>query len=633
MAVFASTPGSPDSSVSIRQSWLDRWPITVRLFAISLVGLIALASVGIVSLSVIRANRSAMAHVALLSRATMLVQTADMRHDAIQSRTFALMLDHANLEARRNQLDEELEGYRRVLVDTLSMPIPEPLRQAVHALDPEIANYVYQAQNIERLQDDGATSIGEAMPPLETAFVRLAERHDRLNTAFGDAVASAERDAARKAQSGLWAIALACIAAAIVVTLVGREVARSVPRALDRVRDAALAIADGDLSIRTHMPVNDEVGAVAGAVNRMADTLQTMITRLQSEQDRDAFSRQLSEVLEMADTEADTYDVVARAMSSVSPDMPMELLVSDSSRAHLERATVHPAAGGACCTVESPYGCMAVRRGNPIVFESSDTLNACSKLHGRSTGAVSAVCVPLTFMGRSLGVLHATSSLAAVPAPRIVSQLTTLGILTGNRIGTVRAFERTQVQANTDMLTGLLNRRSVEARVRRFTPGSGFAVVLADLDHFKKLNDTHGHDAGDRALKAFAEVMRRSLRETDLAARWGGEEFMAVLEGHTALSAFEVAERIRMNLAASCQIDGAAFSASFGVADSTMGSSFDQLVRVADDALYQSKESGRNRVTVGDAVRLNGAVPRRDAEHLASIALNDLHDQDHAPRL
>ncbi len=96
-------------------------------------------------------------------------------------------------------------------------------------LDPEIANYVYQAQNIERLQDDGAASISEAMPPLETAFVRLAERHDRLNTAFGDAVASAERDAARKAQSGLWAIALACIAAAIVVTLVGREVARSIP--------------------------------------------------------------------------------------------------------------------------------------------------------------------------------------------------------------------------------------------------------------------------------------------------------------------------------------------------------------------------------------------------------------------
>ncbi len=633
MAAPAPALAPPDSAASTRASWLDRWPITVRLFAISLVGLVALASVGLVSLSVIRAGRRSMAHVALLSRATTLAQTADMQHDAIQSRTFAMMLDTANAATRREQLDAELEGYRRTLVDAISMPLPDALRQALHDLDPEIANYVFQAQNLAHMEFGQHGSPAESMPQLEAAFARLAARHDRVNTLFADAVASAERDSALTSQSGLWAIAFACLAAAVVVTLVGREVSRSVPRALDRVRDAALAIADGDLSIRTHMPVNDEVGAVAGAVNRMADTLQTMITRLQSEQDRDAFSRQLSEVLEMADTEADTYDVVSRAMTSVSPDMAMELLVSDSSRAHLERATVHPVTGGARCTVESPYGCMAVRRGNPIVFESSDTLNACSKLHCRSSDPVSAICVPLTFMGRSLGVLHATSSAAATPAPRIVSQLTTLGILTGNRIGTVRAFERTQVQANTDMLTGLLNRRSVEARVRRFTPGSGYAVVLADLDYFKKLNDTHGHDAGDRALKAFAEVLRRSVREMDLAARWGGEEFMAVLEGHDALSAFEVAERIRLNLAMACQIEGPAFSASFGVADSTMATSFDQLVRVADDALYQSKENGRNRVTIGDGVRLSGAVPRRDAEHLASIALNDLHDSDHAPHL
>ncbi len=315
-------------------------------------------------------------------------------------------------------------------------------------------------------------------------------------------------------------------------------------------------------------------------------------------------------------------------MSSVSPDMTDGTAGVRLEPRTLERATVHPATGGACCAVESPYGCMAVRRGNPIVFESSDTLNACSKLHGRATGPVSAVCVPLTFMGRSLGVLHATSPITEPPAPRIVSQLTTLGILTGNRIGTVRAFERTQVQANTDMLTGLLNRRSVEARVRRFTPGSGFAVVLADLDHFK----AERHARPRRRRPRLEGVCRgdATAARTDLAAP--GARSSSVLEG-TPLSAFEVAERIRMNLAASCQIDGAAFSASFGVADSTMGSSFDQLVRVADDALYQSKESGRNRVTVGDAVRLNGAVPRRDAEHLASIALNDLHDQDHAPRL
>lgn len=621
-------PALPVAPTTHPRAWaLDRWPITVRLFSISLVSLLALGAVGVVSGLVTSSQRQAMARVTLLSRALVLVQGADMQHDAIQSRAFALMLDRVNADTRRDALEAALEEYRRTLVDTLSLPLPEPLREAVHSLDPQIANYVYQAENVAHLDAATGSTAPDAMPQLEAAFASLADRHDWLTTQFTDAVFAAERDAARSVRAGMWFIALACVLAAVLVTFVGRIVARSVPRALDRVRAAALAIADGDLSIRTDLPVNDEVGAVAGAVNRMADTLQTMIARLQSDQDRDAFSRQLSEVLEMADTEVDTYAVVSRAMASVSPDMKMELLVSDSSRAHLERATAHPSAGGPCCTVESPYGCMAVRRGNPIVFDTSDALNACSRLAGRGGDAVSAVCVPLTFMGRSLGVLHATGPVAAPPPPRVVSQLTTLGILTGSRIGTVRAFERTQVQANTDVLTGLLNRRSVEARVRRFSQGTPYAVILTDLDRFKKLNDTHGHEAGDRALRIFADVLKRSVRESDLAARWGGEEFMAVLESHTALTAFEVGERIRTNLAAACKVEGLpAFTASFGVADSTMGSGFDQLVRIADDALYQSKESGRDRVTIGDALRLTGSVPRRDAEHLASIAMDDLHD-------
>ncbi|MFN7915722.1 MAG: diguanylate cyclase [Vicinamibacterales bacterium] len=602
--------------------WLDRWPITVRLFTASMLSLLALMSVGIVSVVVMRTQRNDMARVTLMSQALLFVQRADMQHDAIQSRAFASMLDTTHGAARRDALERELEGYRQSIVDVLSLPLPQGLRDDVHSLDPAIANYIYQAESVSHGLAVGTQS-SDAMPAVEAAFATLAERHDWLTTRFQDAVVQAERNAASRVRAGMWVIGLTCLLTAVLVGAAGRIVAHSVPRALDRVRDAAHAIAEGDLSIRTNVQVHDEIGDVAQAVNHMADTLQTMIARLQTEQDRDAFSRQLSEVLEMADTEEDTYSVVSRAMSTVSTDMKMELLVSDSSRAHLERAAAHPTNGAAHCSVESPYGCMAVRRGNPVVFDTSDALNACSRLVNRGEGACSAVCVPLTFMGRSIGVLHATAPAAAPPPPRVVSQLTTLGILTGSRIGTVRAFERTQVQASTDSLTGLLNRRSVESRVRRFGANQPYAVILTDLDRFKKLNDTHGHDAGDRALRIFADVLKRSLRGQDLAARWGGEEFLVVLEGHTAFSAFEVAERIRTNLATAVQVEGPlTFTASFGIADSTMGVAFDQLVRVADDALYQSKETGRDRVTVGETLKLGG-VPRRDAEHLAAITVED----------
>ena len=119
---------------------------------------------------------------------------------------------------------------------------------------------------------------------------------------------------------------------------------------------------------------------------------------------------------------------------------------------------------------------MAVRRGNPVIFPDSEALNACSRLRGRPCGAVSAVCVPVSFMGRALGVLHASAPAGKPPTARQVAQMTTLGIQAGARIGTLRAFNSTQRKATTDSLTGLSNRRSAD------------------------LNDSRGHEAGDQGL-------------------------------------------------------------------------------------------------------------------------------------
>jgi diguanylate cyclase (GGDEF)-like protein len=150
-------------------------------------------------------------------------------------------------------------------------------------------------------------------------------------------------------------------------------------------------------------------------------------------------------------------------------------------------------------------------------------------------------------------------------------------------------------------------------------------VVVADVDEFKRLNDTLGHDAGDRALRVFADVLRQALPAGHHVARWGGEEFIVILENHDARTAFDVAERVRTSLSAACRVkDAPPVTASFGISDSSMGREFERLVRIADDALYQSKESGRNRTTIGDPLRVGEAVPRRDAEHLASIQVAEL---------
>ena len=136
----------------------------------------------------------------------------------------------------------------------------------------------------------------------------------------------------------------------------------------------------------------------------------------------------------------------------------------------------------------------------------------------------------------------------------------------------------------TDSLTGLLNRRALEIEmhdlVRR---GVQFAVIVADLDHFKRVNDTLGHQSGDQALRRFGEVLKGSLRADDRAARWGGEEFVVLLVGTLALQAAEWVDRARARLSGDLAQNGQpAFTASFGIADSSMAKDSESLLRIAD---------------------------------------------------
>jgi diguanylate cyclase (GGDEF)-like protein len=231
-------------------------------------------------------------------------------------------------------------------------------------------------------------------------------------------------------------------------------------------------------------------------------------------------------------------------------------------------------------------------------------------------------------MGRSLGVLHATGAVEAPIEGRKIVDLETLALHAGTRTGTVRAFRRTQLEALTDSMTGLLNRRALEGELRDLVNGGQrFSLAMADLDHFKKLNDTFGHRVGDRALRTFAEAVRGSLREGDRAARWGGEEFIVVLVGTFAAQAYEWTQRLRPRLAQKCEADDVpVFTASFGLADSSMWPDVAGLLRIADTALYVSKNEGRDRATIGSPdAALHGEEPQDSGDSSTVVkALNSL---------
>lgn len=356
--------------------------------------------------------------------------------------------------------------------------------------------------------------------------------------------------------------------------------------------------------------------AIRRSVLGVTRRLQDLLSQNEGDAARGEFGRRVVEAFDMADDEDAARVVVARAMTEVSADLPMELLLADSSKAHLARAAEHPSAGSPCCSVATPFECVAVRRGTAVTFGDSEELHACPKLRDRESGPVSAACVPITFMGRAIGVLHATGEQGEAPDSETVERLSRLAAHTGSRIGTLRATRQTQMQAATDSLTGLVNRRTLDHDVRELlAAGRGFALAFGDLDRFKALNDTYGHDAGDRALRLFAKVLRDSTRADDVLARYGGEEFVIVLPDLSASQAMEAMERIRRRLAETVGTsDVPVFTASFGVTDSSMGTTVTDLVRSADAALLAAKSNGRDRVVLAGSPLVQALVPEQAGE-------------------
>ncbi len=345
---------------------------------------------------------------------------------------------------------------------------------------------------------------------------------------------------------------LACLAlVGIVAYLQGRSIVRN----LGRFATAARGIAQGRLGERMPIHGRDEFAALGAALNEMAAQLEARLAELEAERarGREALAR-FGEALAATHDAKQLLRIVAAAAAEAT-----------SARG---------------CRIVSPDGFVVVS-GDPDADGERLSLPLTAGREHFGT---------LELAGDSFGDeqrLNATSLVAqAVVA-----------------LENVRLHGLVERQALVDGLTGLANRRASAdalhaeaARAERLeTP---LAVVLADVDGFKDVNDAHGHSVGDEVLKAFAAVLRDTLRESDVAGRWGGEEFLLLLPGADEEGAARLAERVRAALAAR-SIPGAfglRVTASFGVAEYAPGSSAELLVVAADQALYRAKWDGKNRV-------------------------------------
>jgi diguanylate cyclase (GGDEF)-like protein len=345
------------------------------------------------------------------------------------------------------------------------------------------------------------------------------------------------------------------------------------------------------LTISSGLPIHDALAAQRSEILRQQGLLQAAA-------DGHRFTSDLHSALEMAEHEPDVLQVIGRALDLVS-DGPGELLLADTSRAHLHQGAASVTNGSPGCGVSTPWGCPAVRQGQILEFSDSHALATCPHLQVRKE-RVSALCVPVTVLGTPTGVIHLTAPADEPRDPVQRSRAEILALQTGSRLGLLRALVTSEIAATTDSLTGQLNRRSAEEAMRRLDNEQiPYAVAFADLDNFKVLNDTHGHAAGDRALRHFSTVTGATVRAGDVVCRFGGEEFLLIYVGCDVTEAAPIVHRLRAALAESVAAAGVPpFTVSVGLADSTYANTAAGVIAHADAALMTAKKEGRDRLII-----------------------------------
>ena len=348
---------------------------------------------------------------------------------------------------------------------------------------------------------------------------------------------------------------LGLFACLLLVSAVAYIEGRAIVRTLRRLVEATRAIARGDLKQRVPVQGRDEFALLGRTFNEMAAQLQTRLDELEQQRGR-------------------LRDVIARFGEALGATHDVEQLMRLIVEAAIEATNAN---------------------GGVIVASSGELIQAGDPTQGDK------IEVPLIAGEVNFGSLLLFGDFEDEDRMTAVS-IASHAVVALDNARLHRIVER---QALVDGLTGLANRRQCEdtlaselARLERF--GGPLAVVVTDLDWFKDVNDRFGHPSGDAVLREFAALLQESVRDVDLAGRWGGEEFVLILPGTDLQGGAQVAERIRGALAGRTVLsaDGAVIpvTASFGVAAAPPASTAAELFSAADAALYEAKRNGKNRV-------------------------------------
>lgn len=378
---------------------------------------------------------------------------------------------------------------------------------------------------------------------------------------------------------------------------------REVVRATGLIARTAQGLAGGDLNQRVALHRNDELGALAGAFNTMAE-------RLAAREQEAVLLDQMGNLLHTCTTLEEAYTVAVRFGAQLFKSEAGALYVISASRNVVERVANWGPPEALNGAIFAPDECWALRSGRSYLLEDASTGIGCKHLPNPPPAAT--LCIPLVSQDETLGIFHLSLSISEGGLSEDKQRLgASVAEQLALALSNLRLREALRNQSIRDPLTGLFNRRYLEETLERdlrraARMGKPLGLIIFDIDHFKRFNDTFGHDAGDLVLRELAALVRQTVRGSDIACRYGGEEFVLALPEVGLEDARLRAEELRKAVKTlELNVRGQALggiSLSLGVAAFPQhGDSGETLVNMADQALYRAKREGRDRVVTVDS--------------------------------
>ncbi len=405
-------------------------------------------------------------------------------------------------------------------------------------------------------------------------------------------------------------VSLAVLLGAVLVFLTGVVTRLIVDPVLQLIR-ASEQVGKGDFAPALPPMVDNEFGV-------LSRSFSDMTSELRREREEIASLNRFSEAVTQCTSEIEVYDLLLHCLKERFQPGQAIIFKLHTVENFLEAAATLvplPKEVSDWPVIEEPHNCKAVRTGRSFVVDDVRQEPPCpSKFVLPTEGNY--YCGPLIASGIIIGSVRIERARDSWTPDR---QRLLESYLSGaaSALSNLRLLDRMKQQANIDILTGLYNRRFVMDYARKLLAiarrrGQPVGVIMLDLDHFKNFNDVYGHELGDRILRQFAKTVTASMRETNLAARYGSEEFVVILPDTSAQSCYLVAERIRkavltMVVPSNTEKPLPQLTVSIGVAAfPEHGKTLEEVIQAADKALYESKRGGRNRTT--PAVSMDAAA-------------------------